>query len=203
MRTFVLISVCAVPFLWVFFRAIFSALCDRNYFGADPGMELVIFFGQAAILFLFLTLSFNHLRGVTKILGVPRMRRILGLTVFSYATLHLLSYLIFLTGLELENYFHDLITKKRIIFGSLAYFLLFLLAATSIDSVVRNLGRVWLHLHRLVYLIAGLVVVHVFLSAKENFSYALFLLFAYLLLLSVRIEKARRKSKFGPRISRA
>ena len=89
MPTFAFLSLCAVPFLWVFLRAICSLIFDKNYFGADPGMELVTFFGQAGIVFLFITLSFSHLRRPLKNLAVPRMRRILGLSVFFYATLHL------------------------------------------------------------------------------------------------------------------
>ena len=119
MPTFAFLSVCAVPFLWVFLRAIFSLIFDKNYFGADPGMELVTFFGQVAIVFLFVTLRFSYLGRLSKSLGVPRMRRILGLSVFFYATLHLVSYLIFLAGLEFEKYYYDLMTKNRIILGSL------------------------------------------------------------------------------------
>ena len=203
MPTFAFLSVCAVPFLWVFLRAICLLIFDKNYFGADPGMELVTFFGQVAIVFLFMTLSFSHLGRPLKTLGVPRMRRILGLSVFFYATLHLVSYLIFLAGLEFEKYYYDLMTKKRIILGSLAYFFLFLLAATSIDSVARNLGRAWVYLHRSVYLIAGLVVFHVFLSAKENFSFAVFLLCAYLVLLGLGLSKAWRRSKLRNPIFKA
>ena len=195
MSTFAFLSVCAVPFLWVFLRAICLLIFDKNYFGADPGMELVTFFGQVAIVFLFMTLSFSHLGRPLKTLGVPRMRRILGLSVFFYATLHLVSYLIFLAGLEFEKYYYDLVTKNRIILGSLAYFFLFLLAATSIDSVARNLGRAWVYLHRSVYLIAGLVVFHVFLSAKENFSFSVFLFCGCLALLGARLLKAWRRSK--------
>ena len=128
-------------------------------------------------------------------MGIPRMRRILGLSVFFYATLHLASYLIFLAGFEFEKYYYDLMTKKRIILGSVAYFFLLLLAATSIDSVARNLGRAWVYLHRFVYLIAGLAIFHVFLSAKENFSFSLFLFCAYLALLGVRLSEAWRRSK--------
>tara|TARA_X000001036_G_scaffold385939_1_gene380738 strand:+ start:34 stop:645 length:612 start_codon:yes stop_codon:yes gene_type:complete len=195
MPTFAFLSVCAVPFLWVFLRAICLLIFDKNYFGADPGMELVTFFGKVAIVFLFMTLSFSHLGRPSKTLGVPRMRRILGLSVFFYGTLHLVSYLIFLAGFEFEKYYYDLMTKKRIILGSLAYFFLFLLAATSIDSVARNLGRAWVYLHRSVYLIAGLVVFHVFLSAKENFSFSVLLFCAYLVLLGFGLSKSWRKSK--------
>ena len=195
MPTFAFLSVCAVPFLWVFLRAICTLIFDKNYFGADPGMELVTFFGQVAIVFLFMTLSFSHLGRPLKTLRVPRMRRILGLSVFFYATLHFASYLIFLAGFEFEKYYYDLVTKKRIILGSLAYFFLFLLAATSIDSAARNLGRAWVYLHRSVYLIAGLVVFHVFLSAKENFSFSVFLFCAYLALLGLGLSKAWRRSK--------
>ena len=169
-----LLSVCLAPFTWVLLKVIFSVVLDTNYFGADAGIELVTFFGQIATLFLCLTLSFSSLGKISKTWGIPRMRRILGLSVFFYATLHLLSYLIFLGGLEVGTYFHDLMTKKRIIFGSLAYFFLFLLAATSFDSAVRNLAKVWSLLHRLVYFIAGLVVLHVFLSSKANFAFAFF-----------------------------
>ncbi|MBC10268.1 MAG: hypothetical protein CMQ39_08905 [Gammaproteobacteria bacterium] len=192
MPTLALLSVCLAPFTWVLLKVIFSVVLDTNYFGADPGIELVAFFGQIATLFLFLTISFSSLGKISKTWGIPRMRRILGLSVFFYATLHLLSYLIFLGGLEVGTYFHDLMTKKRIIFGSLAYFFLFLLAATSFDSAVRNLAKVWSLLHRLVYFIAGLVVLHVFLSSKANFAFAFFFFCAYLILIGLRLQKAWR-----------
>ena len=109
--------------------------------------------------------------------------------------MHLFSYLIFLVGLKAGTYFHDLLTKERIIFGSLAYSLLLLLAATSFDIVIRNLGRAWLLLHRLIYLIAGLVVLHVFLSSKGNFAFAFFFFCAYLILFGLRVKKALIRTK--------
>ena len=197
MPTLALLSACCAPFIWVLLKVIFLVIFDTNYFGADPGMELVIFFGQIATLFLFLTLSVSSFEKIPKIWGIRRMRRVLGLSVFFYATLHLLSYLIFLAALEVGNYFHDLMTKKRIILGSLAYFFLFLLATTSFDFAVKILGRIWLLLHRLIYLIAGLVVFHVFFSSKANFAFGFFFLCAYLIFIGLRLQKAwsRRKSR--------
>ncbi len=198
MPTLALLSACCAPFIWVLLKVIFLVIFDTNYFGADPGMELVIFFGQIATLFLFLTLSVSSFEKIPKIWGIRRMRRVLGLSVFFYATLHLLSYLIFLAALEVENYFHDLMTKKRIILGSLAYFFLFLLATTSFDFAVKILGRIWLLLHRLIYLIAGLVVFHVFFSSKANFAFAFFFFCAYLIFIGLRLQKAWSRRKSGP-----
>jgi len=195
MPTSALLTACCAPFLWVVLKVIFSVIFATDCFGADPGMELVIFFGRIATLFLFLTLSFSFLGRIFKTWGIPRMRRVLGLSVFFYATLHLVSYLIFLAGLEVGDYLQDLMTKKRIILGSLAYFFLFLLAATSFDSLVRSLGRAWFLLHRLAYLIAGLVVFHIFLSTKENFALAFFSCCAYLILTGLRLHKAWRLTK--------
>ena len=203
MPTLAFLLFCAFPCLWVFVRVILFVIFGRNYFGADPGMELVIFFGQIAIIFLFATLMVSNLGRIPKILGVPRMRRILGLSVFFYATLHLLSYFFFFAGLEFETYFQDLTSKKRLVFGSLAYFLLFFLAATSIDYAIRYLGKVWLWLHRLIYFVAGLVVLHVFLSAKENLSLSLFVFCVYLIFLCARLKKARERLKSRSPLSRA
>ena len=87
MPTSALLSACCAPFIWVVLKVIFLVIFDTNCFGADPGMELVIFFGRIATLFLFLTLSVSFLRKIVKTWGIPRMRRVLGLSVFFYATL--------------------------------------------------------------------------------------------------------------------
>ena len=136
--------------------------------GADPVAEIEHRLGIWALRLLLLTLAITPLRQLTGWTWLLRLRRMLGLWAFAYATLHLAAYLV----LDLRGYwaqiFEEIVKRPYITVGFLAWLGLVPLAATSTQAAIRRLGRRWAQLHRLVYAIAALAVLHYWWVVKSD-----------------------------------
>ena len=136
--------------------------------GADPVAEVEHRLGLWALRFLMLALAVTPLRRLTGWNVLVRFRRMLGLYAFAYASLHLAAYV----GLDLRGYwtqlFEDIAKRPYITVGFLAWLLLVPLAVTSTSGWIRRLGRNWARLHRLVYAIAVLAVLHFWWLVKSD-----------------------------------
>ena len=155
------------PALWLGYAAVVNQL------GANPAEALIRASGDWALRLLCLTLAVTPLRISLRLPALARLRRILGLYVYFYACLHLLCYAGFDMGLELTDIARDLAKRPFILVGFVALVLLTPLAATSWNGAIRRMGaRRWQALHRWVYLIAPLAVLHFFWmrSAKHNLA---------------------------------
>ncbi|MBD9416738.1 protein-methionine-sulfoxide reductase heme-binding subunit MsrQ [Pseudomonas sp. PDM16] len=129
--------------------------------GPDPGKVLVDSLGQGGLILLLLTLSMTPLRRLTAWGAWLAVRRQLGLWCFFYIVLHLCSYLLFILGLRFDRLMADISEHPYIIVGALALLGLLPLALTSNRYSQRRLGVRWRQLHRLVYPILGLALLHV------------------------------------------
>jgi sulfoxide reductase heme-binding subunit YedZ len=136
--------------------------------GADPVAEIEHRLGLWALRMLMITLAISPLRQLTGQAVLLRFRRMLGLYVFAYATLHLTAYLV----LDLRGYwaqiFEEIVKRPYITVGFAAWLLLIPLAVTSTKSAIRRLGRNWGRLHKLVYVIAVLAVLHFWWLVKSD-----------------------------------
>lgn len=165
-----------LPFGWL----IYAATADQ--LGANPAQALVHATGDWTIRFLCLALAVTPLRQWLGLTGLARMRRMLGLFTFFYALLHLFSYAWFDMGFEPDDIVHDIAKRPFILVGFLTFLLLTVLALTSFDRAVRWLGGArWQALHRMVYLIAGLAVLHFFWMRAGKNDFAEVLLYALIL----------------------
>nr|WP_216842411.1 protein-methionine-sulfoxide reductase heme-binding subunit MsrQ [Acidovorax sp. SRB_14] len=156
-----------LPFAWLFYAAASDQL------GANPAEALIRSLGDWTLRFLCIVLAVTPLRVLTATPSLARFRRMLGLFVFFYATLHLLSYAWFDMGLDWGDIARDIAKRPFILVGSTALLLLSLLAATSFNRAIRWLGAPrWRALHRLVYAVAGLAILHFFWmrAGKNDFS---------------------------------
>jgi sulfoxide reductase heme-binding subunit YedZ len=156
-----------MPFLWLFFQAATDGL------GANPQEALIRSTGDWALRFICITLAVTPLRVMAGWSAVARWRRMLGLFAFFYASVHLLSYALFDMGLDAGEIVQDIIKRPFILVGTLTFFLLLPLAATSLNRAVRWLGaRRWQRLHRLVYLAALTMLLHFFWmrAGKSDFA---------------------------------
>ncbi len=142
-----------------FVRLIVFASAGR--LGANPLEYITHATGDWTLYFLCLTLSLTPLRRLTGANWLIRMRRMLGLYAFFYATLHFTTFLWFDHFFDVDEMVKDVLKRPFITVGFAAFLLLMPLAATSTDGMIRRLGgRRWQRLHRLVYLIAPLGVLH-------------------------------------------
>ena len=137
-----------------------------NQLGVDPVAKLEHGTGAWALRFLLITLAVTPLRMFTKWTWLIRYRRMLGLFAFFYATLHFAIYLIIDLGGFWSQIFSEIAKKPFITVGFAAWLLLIPLAATSTKAMMRKLGRNWLRLHRLVYVIGLLGVLHFLWQVK-------------------------------------
>ena len=158
---------CLLPLAWLVYAAAFNAL------GANPAEALIRATGDWTLRALCLVLAITPLRVLTATPQLARFRRMLGLFVFFYGLLHLLSYAWFDMGLELADIVRDIIKRPFILVGSLALLLLGLLAATSFNRAIKAMGgKRWQALHRSVYAVAGLALLHFFWmrAGKNDFA---------------------------------
>jgi sulfoxide reductase heme-binding subunit YedZ len=197
LRLVVFASALSVPLYWLYLAWQFAL-------GPDPGKVLVDNLGQGALVLLLLTLSMTPLQRLTGWGGWLAVRRQLGLWCFTYALLHLASYLYFLLGGELWRLGEELIERPYILVGALGLFGLAILAVTSFRWSMRRLGKRWKSVHRLIYLIVIVVLLHMLWVVRADsarwFLYAG--IAAALLLLRVPmaatgLESVRGRTKHG------
>ena len=172
-----------LPTLYIFGQVWVLLSGGPHRLGADPARELVLFQGEWAIHFLVLTLLVTPVRRLTGWAKVGPLRRTLGLFTFFYATLHLLSYIFLLLELEFMAIGRELVERPYIAAGLLAWLFLVPLALTSTREMAKRLGRSWRKLHRLIYCIALLAILHVVWLAKSSYLEAI--IYGLLLLLSL------------------
>ena len=155
------------PFCYLVWGAFNDAL------GANPAEYLIRSTGELALRFLCLTLAVTPLRTITKLPELLRYRRMLGLFVYFYASIHLLCYSWLDMGFEWTDIVIDIAKRPFILVGFTAFVLLTPLAGTSFNRAIRWLGaKRWQMLHRAVYGVAVLAVLHFYWmrAGKSNFA---------------------------------
>ncbi|NNC66017.1 MAG: sulfoxide reductase heme-binding subunit YedZ [Gammaproteobacteria bacterium] len=161
--------------------------------GANPVQELLHTLGKTALNLLLITLAITPLRRITGLSWLIVLRRPLGLYAFAYALLHALTYAVLDWRLDMSTLVADLTERPFITVGFLAVVLLIPLAVTSTKSMQRRLGRRWLKLHRTVYAIAALSVLHFFWQVKLDTSLPLLYAGILAVLLGFRLADWARK----------
>lgn len=137
--------------------------------GANPVETLTHHTGRWALRFLLMTLAITPLRRLSGWNGLQRYRRMLGLFAFFYALLHFGVYLVFDQFFDLRAIAEDVVKRPYITVGFAAFVLLIPLAVTSTNGMIRRLGgRRWRRLHRLVYAIGILGVLHYLWLVKAD-----------------------------------
>jgi len=192
---------CLLPFVWLTLGAAFDRL------GANPAEVLIRSLGDWALRFLCMTLAVTPIRVLTHTPQLVRFRRMLGLYVFFYASLHLLAYAWLDMGLDASDIGRDILKRPFILMGFVAWMTLVPLAATSFNAAIRYLGSTrWQALHRLVYVAVCLALVHFFWmrAGKRNFGEVTVYAAIVAVLLIWRIQAAigRRRQRFKVAASR-
>jgi len=163
----VLFAVALVPF------TVLTLGVVQHSLGPNPAETLIRSLGDWTLRFLCLTLAVTPLRQWTGVATLARLRRMLGLFTAFYATLHFTAYAVFDMGLVWSDIVRDVAKRPFILVGTAAFLLLLPLAATSFNRAIRWLGGArWQRLHRVVYAIALLAILHFFWmrAGKRNFG---------------------------------
>ncbi|MBA4265251.1 MAG: sulfoxide reductase heme-binding subunit YedZ [Comamonadaceae bacterium] len=145
----------------------------NDQLGANPAEALIRSLGDWSLRFLVIVLLVTPLRVWAGWPALARVRRMAGLFVFFYASAHLLAYAWLDMGFALGDLVEDVLQRPFILVGVVAWGLLFLMAATSFDRVIRAMGVLrWRWLHRSVYAVATLAVLHFFWMRSGKNDYA-------------------------------
>ncbi|MFD1804501.1 protein-methionine-sulfoxide reductase heme-binding subunit MsrQ [Mixta tenebrionis] len=175
----------SLPLLWLIF-----AVLQGSGLSADPAKDIQHFTGRMALKFLLATLLVSPLARYARQPLLIRVRRLLGLWCFAWATLHLTSYALLELGLsDLRLLGSELIARPYLTLGIISWLILLALALTSLQIAQRKLGRRWQLLHNTIYIVAILAPIHYVWSVKtlspQPLIYALFAL----ILLAWRYKK--------------
>jgi sulfoxide reductase heme-binding subunit YedZ len=152
-------------FIPLFLLAI-AFISDR--LGANPIQALEQKSGDAALIFLILTLACSPLLAIFGWRGAPVVRRSLGLWTFAYAAFHMLVFAWLDFGLSWGLLREEVLRRPFILLGVSALLILLLLAITTIPLLKRAMGASWKWLQRSLYVAAILVVFHFALARKGN-----------------------------------
>ena len=175
------------PFAWLAFDVWNDAL------GADPIAEITHRSGDWALRFVLITLAVTPLRRITGWAILARFRRMLGLYAFFYASLHFATYLVLDLGGYWPQILEDLVKRPYITIGFLAWLGLVPLALTSTKGMMRRLGRRWIQLHRIVYAIGALGVLHYLWLVKADMREPLMYAGILAVLLVLRLPPLARR----------
>lgn len=163
----ILFVLCLLPFVWLLYSAL------TNQLGANPAEALIRATGDWTLRFVCIVLAVTPLRSLSSTPALARFRRMFGLFVYFYVMVHLLSYSWFDMGFDLLDIAKDIAKRPFILVGFLAFLLLTPLAATSMNAAIKAMGaKRWQLLHKLVYVISGLGLLHFFWmrAGKNNFA---------------------------------
>lgn len=162
-----LFAICLVPLGWLVFGAFSQQL------GANPAEAIIRNTGDWTLRFLCICLAVTPVRTWTQQPAIARFRRMLGLYAFAYGLLHFLAYAWLDMGLDWSAIVRDIPKRPFALVGLVALVLMIPLAATSFNRAIKTLGAArWTNLHRLVYAVALLGLLHFFWmrSAKNRFG---------------------------------
>lgn len=180
---------CLLPLVWLIYGA------ASNNLGANPAEALIRATGDWALRFLCLVLAVTPLRVLAGLPAMARFRRLLGLFMYAYLWLHLMSYAWFDMGLDLADIARDIVKRPFILVGFSAFVLLTPMALTSFNRAIKALGaRRWQLLHRAVYPVAGLAVLHFFWMRAGKNDFAEVLVYAAILGMLLGWRLWRRQS---------
>ena len=190
-----LFFLCLLPFAWLVYGAV------TNNLGANPAEYLIRSTGDWTLRFLCIVLAVTPLRTIANLPAMARLRRMLGLFVYFYVVLHLLSYSWFDMGFDVADIAKDIAKRPFILVGFSGFVLLTPLAATSFNKAIKWMGaKRWQLLHKAVYWIAGLGILHFFWmrAGKNNFAEVAVYAAVLAVLLGWRLVQFLKKKRAKP-----
>ncbi len=177
---------CLVPLTRLVYGGVTNAL------GANPIETITRSTGWWTLFLLMATLAVTPFRRLSGANWLLRLRRMLGLFAFFYASVHFLTFIWFDHWFDVAEIVKDVIKRPFVTVGFAAFVLLLPLAFTSTNAMVRRLGRNWQRLHRLVYAIAILGVVHFWWLVKRDLTEPVIFAIVISVLLGLRLYWRRR-----------
>ena len=191
---------CLLPFVWFLGRLFVTHAIPNNDIDNLPVGYQQRYLGDWALYLLIVSLALRPFREMTGVNKIARYSRMLGLFAFFYACLHVVNYVWFEFGFHWVNIWNDIVDRPAITVGIIAFLMLIPLAATSTNEMVRKLGgKRWKALHRTVYIIDLLVILHFVLVTDRHYFLPALMGAAVVMLLGYRLRKSRGYQGHGVR----
>ena len=171
-----------LPILIIFYQIIFNQL------GPEPVKEITHVTGNWTLRFIIITLAMTPLQKFTKLNFWITYRRMFGLFVFFYASAHMMTYVGIDYRFDWSSIGDDIVKKEFIFAGFLAWLLLVPLALTSSKRMIRLLRDKWKKLHKLIYIISLLGIIHYLWLVKVVTIEPLIYLIIIVILLTLRVK---------------
>ena len=165
----------------------------HNTLGANPIEFVEHSTGTWALVFLLLSLSMTPIRLLTGQVWQIQIRRQLGLWMFFYACLHIITYVWLDFSFLFDEMINDVFEHPRILVGFAAFVLTIPLGVTSNSYMMKKLKAKWKTLHKLVYLIAILAVLHFLLLVKKDLTEPIYYAVALAILFGIRLYYQAKK----------
>lgn len=176
----------------------------QGYLGSNPIETIILVEGRWALGFILATLAITPVRRLTGWNPIIKTRRLVGLFAFFHACLHFVAYVGLDQFFAITYILEDVVERRYITAGFLGFVLMIPLALTSTRAWIRRLGKRWTKLHRLVYVVGGLGVLHFYWKVKADTFWPFVTAAILVVLLSLRLRSAkgprqhRRQSKQTP-----
>ena len=154
---------CLMPFALLMINAV------NNNLGPNPVEEMIRTLGNWGIYFLLTGLAISPVRKIFKLAWLFRYRRMIGLFAFFYVSMHFLGYIWFEQFFSVQDIVKDIIKRPFITIGFICYLLLVPLALTSTTSMMKRLKKNWGRLHKLIYPVSILALLHYFMMVKADY----------------------------------
>jgi len=161
--------------------------------GANPAETLIRGFGDWVLYFLLIGLAVTPARKLLKLSALIRIRRMLGLFAFFYACLHLLAYIWFDQYFDFAAIIKDIIKRPFITVGFINFLALIPLAVTSNKAMIKKLKGNWIRLHRLVYPVSMLAILHYYMMIKADYWWPALFAIALASMLTFRLLQCRKR----------
>lgn len=159
-----LFIICLIPLAVIIYDGF------QNNLTADPIEEILHRTGIWTLRILLVTLAMTPMRLMTGSSLFIRVRRMLGLFTFFYASLHLVTYAWLDLGLDWPHFFEDVIKRPYITVGMLAWLLMLPMAITSNRAMIKKMGKSWKRLHQTIYVVIGLGCLHFLWLVKSDLT---------------------------------
>ena len=183
-------------------RIIYAIVLDPVSLGANPAETILHMSGDWVIYFLLITLAITPLRRLTGWDDLIKFRRMMGLYAFFYVCVHFFSYIAFDRLFDLSDMAREIVKRPFILVGFAAFVLLIPLAVTSTRGWVLRLGGArWSALHKLIYPIAALGIIHYWWLVKRDISWPLLLGLVLVALLAYRLFNIMRRTSLKRGVS--
>lgn len=185
----VVFVLCLVPFVLLVAGAI------NNELGPNPVEAMIRTLGDWGFYFILIGLTISPARKVFKLAWLIRYRRMIGLFAFFYVSMHFLSYIWLDQSFNFAEIIKDIIKRPFITIGFVSFVLLTPLAITSTNAMMKRLKKNWVRIHKLVYPISVMTLLHYFMMVKADYLVPGVLLVILSLLLGYRAFGYFKKSK--------